>query len=52
MVDFWIVAQCSPVEVYSRLRGAYWLHHQGDENFQEFSEVVGVRPEGIGGKYL
>jgi hypothetical protein len=27
---FWDVAPCSHVEVYRRFRGAYCLHHQGD----------------------
>jgi hypothetical protein len=28
---FWDVAPCSQVEVDRRFRGAYLLHHQGDE---------------------
>jgi hypothetical protein len=30
-VDCCVVAPCSLVEVYRRFRGAYCLHHQGDE---------------------
>jgi hypothetical protein len=29
MSVFWVVALCSPVEVYWRFRGAFCLHHQG-----------------------
>jgi hypothetical protein len=28
---FWDVAPCSEVDVDRRFRGAYCLHHQGDE---------------------
>jgi hypothetical protein len=28
---FWDTAQCSLVVVDRRFRGAYYLHHQGDE---------------------
>jgi hypothetical protein len=28
---FWDVLPCSQVDVYRRFRGAYCLHHQGDE---------------------
>jgi hypothetical protein len=28
---FWVVAPCSPVEVYQHFRGTCCLHHQGDE---------------------
>jgi hypothetical protein len=28
MAVFWVVAQCSLVEVYQRFRGACCLHHQ------------------------
>jgi hypothetical protein len=28
----WDVAPCSLVEVYRRFRGAYCLHHQGDDH--------------------
>jgi hypothetical protein len=28
---FWDVASCSLVEVYRRFRGAFCLHHQGDD---------------------
>jgi hypothetical protein len=31
MAVFWVVAQCSLVEIYRRFRGAYCLRHQGDE---------------------
>jgi hypothetical protein len=31
MTAFWDVAPCSLIEVYGRFRGAYCLHHQGDE---------------------
>jgi hypothetical protein len=31
MAVFWVVAQCSLVEVFQRFRGACCLHHQGDE---------------------
>jgi hypothetical protein len=34
MAVFWVVAQCSLVEVDRRFRGAYRLHHQGDERNQ------------------
>jgi hypothetical protein len=27
---FWVVAPCSLVEVYQRLRGPWCLHHKGD----------------------
>jgi hypothetical protein len=37
---FWVVAPCSLVEVYRRLRGAYCLHYQGD------------RPDDEGSKHL
>jgi hypothetical protein len=30
MAVFWVVAPCSPVEVYQRFRGPCCLHHQGD----------------------
>jgi hypothetical protein len=30
MAVFWVVAQCSLVEVYRRFRGACCLYHQGD----------------------
>jgi hypothetical protein len=30
MTVFWVVAPCCLVEVYQRFRGAYCLHHQGD----------------------
>jgi hypothetical protein len=33
MAVFWVVAPCSLVEVYRRFRGAYCLHHQGDEYY-------------------
>jgi hypothetical protein len=32
MAVFWVIAPCSPVEVYRRFRGPYCLHHQGDDN--------------------
>jgi hypothetical protein len=32
MAVFWVVATCSLVEVYRRFRGAFCLHHQGDEH--------------------
>jgi hypothetical protein len=32
MAVFWVVAQCSLVEVYQRFRGPCSLHHQGDES--------------------
>jgi hypothetical protein len=35
---FWDVAPCSHVEVDRRFRGAYCLHHQGDELFIRTSE--------------
>jgi hypothetical protein len=28
---FWVVPRCSKVEFYRRFRGAFFLHHQGDE---------------------
>jgi hypothetical protein len=28
---FWDIAPCSHIEVHTRLRGAYCLHHQGDD---------------------
>jgi hypothetical protein len=28
---FWDVLPCSQVDVDGLFRGAYWLHHQGDE---------------------
>jgi hypothetical protein len=31
MAVFWVVAQCSLVEVYQRFKGPCCLHHQGDE---------------------
>jgi hypothetical protein len=31
MAVFWVVAQCSLVEVYQRFRGPWCLHHQEDE---------------------
>jgi hypothetical protein len=31
MIVFWDVAPCSLVEIDPRFRGAYCLHHQGDE---------------------
>jgi hypothetical protein len=31
MAVFWDVAPCSLVEIGQRFRGAYCLHHQGDE---------------------
>jgi hypothetical protein len=31
MAVFWVVAPCSPVEVYQRFRDRCCLHHQGDE---------------------
>jgi hypothetical protein len=31
MTVFWVVAPCSLVEVYRHFRGAYSLHHQGNE---------------------
>jgi hypothetical protein len=31
MAVFWVVAPCSPVEVYRRFRGPCCFHHQGDE---------------------
>jgi hypothetical protein len=31
MAVFWDVAPCSLVEVYRHFRGAYYLHHQGEE---------------------
>jgi hypothetical protein len=31
MAVFWVVAQCSLVEVYQRFRGPCCLHHQGDD---------------------
>jgi hypothetical protein len=30
MAVLWVVAPCSPVEVYQRFRGPFCLHHQGD----------------------
>jgi hypothetical protein len=30
MAVFWVVAQCSLVDVYRRFSGACCLHHQGD----------------------
>jgi hypothetical protein len=32
MTAFWDTVPCSLVEVGRRFRGAYWLHHQGDES--------------------
>jgi hypothetical protein len=32
MTVFWDIAPCCLVEVYRRFRGAYCLHHQGDES--------------------
>jgi hypothetical protein len=32
MTVFWDVAPCSLVEDYRHFRGAYCLHHQGDES--------------------
>jgi hypothetical protein len=32
MAVFWDIAPCSLVEVYRRFRGAFCLHHQGDES--------------------
>jgi hypothetical protein len=32
MAVFWVVAPCSLVEIYQRFRGAFCLHHQGDES--------------------
>jgi hypothetical protein len=29
---FWVVVQCSLVEVYRLFRGPYVLHHQGGES--------------------
>jgi hypothetical protein len=31
-VVLWVVATCSLVEVYLCFRGAYCLHHQGDDS--------------------
>jgi hypothetical protein len=31
MTVFWVVAPCSPVEVYRRFIGTCCLHHKGDE---------------------
>jgi hypothetical protein len=31
MTAFWDTEQCSHVEVYRRLGGAYCLHNQGDD---------------------
>jgi hypothetical protein len=40
MAVFWIVAQCSLVEVYQRFRGPCCLHHQGDEYFALKMEIA------------
>jgi hypothetical protein len=32
MAVFWVVAPCSLVEAYRRLRRVYWLHHQEDHS--------------------
>jgi hypothetical protein len=32
MTLIWNVAPCNLVEVYRRFKGAYCLHHQGDES--------------------
>jgi hypothetical protein len=31
MTVFWDVAPCGPVEINERVRGAYCLHHQGND---------------------
>jgi hypothetical protein len=36
MAVFWVAAPCSLVEVYRRFKGAYCLHHQGDEFENKF----------------
>jgi hypothetical protein len=41
MAVFWVVAPCNLVEVHRRFRGAWCLHHQGDDD-----------PDGGGSKQL
>jgi hypothetical protein len=31
MAVFWVVEPCSLIEVYRRFKGAFCLHHQGDD---------------------
>jgi hypothetical protein len=40
MTVFWDVAPCSLVEVYECLRGAYCVHHQGDEATSTTEKLV------------
>jgi hypothetical protein len=40
MVVFWDVAQCSLVDIDRRCRGAYCLHHRGDEKTAIFILVT------------
>jgi hypothetical protein len=39
MVVFWVVATCSLVEVYRRVRGTCSLHHQGRDEAASTSET-------------
>jgi hypothetical protein len=38
---FWDVAQCNPVETDRRFRGAYCLHHQGDNGGSKHLRNIG-----------
>jgi hypothetical protein len=50
-VVFWDVAPCSHVEVDRRFRGAYCLHHKGDESnrvvMQKLTDVSEVHTASI-----
>jgi hypothetical protein len=40
MAVFWVVAPCGLVEVYRRLRDAFYLHHQGDPLMMEAASTT------------
>jgi hypothetical protein len=44
MAVFWIVAPCSPVEVYRRFRGACCLYHQGDDKYSPRKQPSSYSP--------
>jgi hypothetical protein len=50
MTVFWDVALCSLIEIYRLSRGAYCLHHQGDESLthKHFLKYrPGICPKGL-----
>jgi len=46
MTAFWDIVPCSLVEVDRCFRGAYWLHHQGDDHAPVWCQSTSMRLNG------